>query len=94
MRRPSWFTSVVECLVLASSLAMVACQKASSPPATGESPSRIVVTAEPGGPVTIKTAVAEFQILRSGYVQAFLLKDGNASHWMIRVKQDSHLRTL
>ncbi len=76
MRRPFRFASVVRCLVLASSLAMLACQKTSSPPATGESSSRIVVTADTGGPVTIRTAVAEFEVLRSGNVQAYLLKNG------------------
>jgi alpha-galactosidase len=38
--------------------------------------SSIVVTVNPGGPLLIKSKVAEFEILPSGYVHAFLLKDG------------------
>jgi len=39
-------------------------------------PSAISVTVHPGGPVAIKTGTTEFDVLPSGYVQAFLLKDG------------------
>jgi alpha-galactosidase len=34
----------------------------------------VAVTVNPGGPVVIKTQSAEFDILSSGYIQAFLLK--------------------
>jgi alpha-galactosidase len=34
------------------------------------------VTVNPGGPVVLKTATAEFDVLPSGYVQAFLIQDG------------------
>jgi alpha-galactosidase len=60
--------------VLACALVITACQEGSSPTQSG--PSKIVVTAEPGGPVTIGTPEAEFEILPSGYVQAYLLKQG------------------
>jgi alpha-galactosidase len=74
MRQLSRFASVLQCLVLASSLAFIGCQNGSSPTTAGLS--KIVVTANPGGPVTIKTASAEFEFLPSGYVQAYLLKQG------------------
>lgn len=34
----------------------------------------ITVTVHPGGPVIVKTSAAEFHVLASGYVQAYLLK--------------------
>jgi alpha-galactosidase len=39
-------------------------------------PSEIKVTVNDGGPVVMQTSTAEFQVLPSGYVQGFLLKDG------------------
>ncbi len=39
-------------------------------------PSAIAVTLHPGGPVAMRTATAEFDLLRTGYVRAFLLQDG------------------
>ena len=38
--------------------------------------SAVAVALNPGGPISLKTAAAEFDILPSGYVQAYLLKDG------------------
>jgi alpha-galactosidase len=38
--------------------------------------SAVAVTLNPGGPVVMRTATTEFDLLRSGYVQAFLLQDG------------------
>ncbi|HUU14605.1 MAG TPA: alpha-galactosidase, partial [Terriglobia bacterium] len=38
--------------------------------------SAIAVTLNPGGPVVIRTTTTEFDLLRSGYVQAFLLQEG------------------
>jgi alpha-galactosidase len=40
------------------------------------SPSTIKVDVSPGGPITIVTSAAEFQVLPSGYINAHLLKDG------------------
>jgi alpha-galactosidase len=74
MRQPSRFASVVQRLVLICLLSMFACQNGSSPGTTG--PSKIVVTVNPGGPVTIRTTSAEFAVLPSGYVQAYLLEQG------------------
>jgi len=76
MRQPARYPPVLQCLVLASSLALFACQRTSPPPTGRGASSKIVVTANPGGPVTIRTASAEFEILPSGYVQASLLKEG------------------
>jgi len=41
-----------------------------------EQPSVIKVELNPGGPLILTTSTAEFQVLPSGYVQGFLLKDG------------------
>jgi alpha-galactosidase len=60
---------------LATSLLISGC-RSTSPPSASEADSRIVVTTNPGGPISIRTATAEFQILPSGYVEAFLLKNG------------------
>lgn len=58
-------------------LTLVACSHQSAPPAQ-EKPtsSQVAVAVEGNTSVTIKTSAAEFDIFRSGYVQAFLLKDG------------------
>jgi alpha-galactosidase len=39
-------------------------------------PSDIKVTISDGGPVILQTSTAEFQLLPSGYLQAYLVKDG------------------
>ncbi|MFB3921633.1 MAG: alpha-galactosidase [Terriglobia bacterium] len=64
--------------VLAASfvLALAGCQQTSSPPSEPNLTSAIAVTVNPGGPVVLKTSEAEFEILPSGYIQAWLLKDG------------------
>ncbi|PYV78690.1 MAG: hypothetical protein DMG96_07060 [Acidobacteria bacterium] len=61
------------CLLLVLSMA-VACQKTASPPA--QSASSIKVESKSGRPIVLTTSAAEFQVLPSGSVQAFLLKDG------------------
>ena len=38
--------------------------------------SSVEVTINPGGPVVVRTGSAEFDVLPSGYVQAFLIKNG------------------
>ncbi|MBV8893606.1 MAG: alpha-galactosidase [Acidobacteria bacterium] len=48
-------------------------RQSSSPPSR---PSNTRVVINNGGPVVIRTAAAEFQVLPSGYIQGFLLKDG------------------
>src|SRR5690348_4785966 len=74
MRRPLRLTTALQCLALAGLLATVACQNSSSPTTAGAS--KIAVTASAGGPVTIKTSSAEFEVLPSGYVRAYLVKEG------------------
>ncbi|MEJ2010018.1 MAG: alpha-galactosidase [Acidobacteriota bacterium] len=75
MCQPSRFSPLLQVLVLTGSLAMFACRETSTPPEEHPASSQIIVTVNRGGPATIRTATAEFQILPSGYVQAFLLKD-------------------
>src|SRR5271166_6340698 len=55
----------------------VSCTRAAVQPAAAPArPSDIKVEVRDGGPVVLTTSAAEFQILPSGAVQAFLLKDG------------------
>jgi alpha-galactosidase len=63
--------------VAARVLAMTGCGGRPSPHRVEpSSASSVAVTATPGGPVVIKTSSAEFDVLSSGYIQAYLLKDG------------------
>ena len=64
------------CLALACALALTACQDRSSTAPSGAS--KITTTAKRGGPVTITTPSAEFKVLPSGYIQAYLLKQGKS----------------
>jgi alpha-galactosidase len=58
-------------------LAVLACGRSSTPPVEkAVPPSAVSVTVNPAGPVVVKTAAAEFDVLPSGYVQAFLIQDG------------------
>jgi alpha-galactosidase len=70
------YKSFVAILVL--TLITIACshQPAPAPKAAPSHPSDIKVTVNDGGPVIIQTSAAEFQVLPSGYVQGFLVKDG------------------
>lgn len=64
-------------VVIGWALAMMGCGEKTSPPPAQPAPiSSVAVTVNPGGPVVIKTSNAEFDVLPSGYIQAFLLKDG------------------
>ena len=59
-------------------LISTACNRTSTPPAEPAAQlSSIKVDVQHGGPVVLTTATAEFQVLSSGYVQAFLLKNGS-----------------
>jgi alpha-galactosidase len=72
--------SVPAAWLLAAGVCLVAgCGKKPAPAAPSTPASHIVVTVNPGGPVTIKSSEAEFDILPSGYIQAFLLKGGQRS---------------
>ncbi|MCU1297726.1 MAG: putative Alpha-galactosidase, partial [Acidobacteriaceae bacterium] len=55
--------------------ATLSSQSPSQSPAASQ-PSSINVVVSPGGPVILTTGAAEFQILPSGYVQAFLTNNG------------------
>ncbi len=65
-------------MVVGSVLVTGACsEKQHTPPPSQEAPrSAIEVAAKPGGPLVLKTPAAEFEVLPSGYVRAYLLKDG------------------
>src|SRR5262249_36064729 len=52
------------------------CSKNEKPSAAKPLPSDIEITVNPNGPVTVTTRAAEFQLLPSGYVQGFLIKNG------------------
>src|SRR6267378_4100753 len=64
-------------------LALTACSnlsngpgKTATPKPEPTQPSAILVKVDDGGPITITTSTAEFQLRPDGYVQASLLKDG------------------
>lgn len=63
-------------ILLTGTVALVGCREISSPPAQEAPPSAVAVTVNPGGPVVLRTPTAEFDVLPSGYIQAFLVKDG------------------
>ena len=64
------------CLLLLLSLGN-SCQKTASPPAqSAPQASSIKVETKSGGPIVFTTSTAEFQVLPSGGVRAFLLKNG------------------
>ncbi len=62
-----WVTSV---------LANLGCREKPSAPTEQGVSSGVAVTLNPGGPIVLRTSTAEFDVLPSGYVQAFLVKDG------------------
>lgn len=62
-------------LAMMSGLAWLGCERA-VPPGERALPSAVAVTVNPGGPVVLKTHTAEFEVLPSGYLRAYLLKDG------------------
>ncbi|HUO15956.1 MAG TPA: glycoside hydrolase family 36 protein [Verrucomicrobiae bacterium] len=63
-------------LLTALALSPSCSKQAPTPKAEAPRPSDIKVDVRQGGPVVITTSAAEFEILVSGQVQAFLLKDG------------------
>ncbi len=78
VRNSSLRKRILLMLLVGSAVSAMACSKASPPPAKETvARSAITVTVNGGGPVLLKSGTAEFDILSSGYVQAFLLKDGN-----------------
>lgn len=74
MLRNRWCLALFICLLLT-----VSCARLTQPKTAATAPSRpsdIKVTLSDGGPVILQTATAEFHLLPSGYLQAFLQKDG------------------
>jgi alpha-galactosidase len=64
-------------LLVIYAAACIGCGKAPVQPAKQqESASAVAITANPAGPIIIKTATAEFHILPTGYTQAYLVKSG------------------
>ncbi|HEV2348535.1 MAG TPA: alpha-galactosidase [Terriglobia bacterium] len=68
----------LQALFLACSLGFSGCasERPAAPAVHAPTASSVVVTRSSGGPVVIKSSSAEFDILPTGYVQGFLLKDG------------------
>jgi alpha-galactosidase len=58
------------------SVFMIACNRDHTAKATQSGASKIAISTISGGPVTIRTAVAEFRLMPSGYLQAFWLQNG------------------
>ncbi len=64
-------------LIIVGLLMLTGCGRKTAPLNDGSPlPSAISVTVHPGGPVAIKTGTSEFDVLSSGYVQAFLTQNG------------------
>jgi alpha-galactosidase len=82
MRRADRRTKIALSLILA--LTGSSCSRQEAKPAANDQPSAtqndqpsaIKIELNPGGPLVLTTSTAEFQVLPSGSVQGFLLKDG------------------
>jgi hypothetical protein len=71
---PAWWKMI---LIVTGAMLLDGCARTAKKTAeTHREPSRITVVAQAGGPILLTTSAAEFQILPSGYVQAWLLKAG------------------
>ena len=71
------------CITLGFMFLLTVCSKLPKSPLRSKTakpeptqPSAIGVDVKSGGPVTLTTSAAEFQVTPDGYVQAFLLPDG------------------
>ena len=69
-----WITACLACVCLTAFGCGKAPKETSQP---APQVSTIKVEVKPNGPLVVTTSAAEFQILPSGYVQAFLVKGGN-----------------
>lgn len=76
-KTPRFPAFALRVVLIATALVWLSCSR-QAPATKSETarPSDIKVDVRQGGPVVITTSAAEFQILPSGQVQAFLLKDG------------------
>ena len=78
---PSWFQMIrsdrriiLSVSVILVFLISMGCGTAPNPGRRGQgSGSEVVTTINPAGPIVLKTAAAEFEILPSGYIRAYLL---------------------
>jgi alpha-galactosidase len=89
--------------VFGFALLCVSCNKAAAPAEPAPRLSSVKVDVQHGGPAVLTTGTAEFQVLPSGYLQAFLLKDGGKltldephlgapadSDYLVHEKKDIH----
>src|SRR5437879_13901497 len=64
-------------LIVAGAMSLcTGCARKEKKPEARSEPSKISVVVNDGGPVVFTTSTAEFQVLPSGYVQAFLPPEG------------------
>jgi len=71
-----WTTARI-LVVAVFGIACLSCEKAPVQPVEpAVAASTVTVTVDPGGPVALKTPMAEFNLQPSGYIQATLIKDG------------------
>src|SRR3989442_15592731 len=63
-------------IVAGAMLLSTGCARKEKKPEARSEPSKIKIVVNDGGPVIVTTSTAEFQVLRSGYVQAFLSAKG------------------
>jgi alpha-galactosidase len=73
-----WITPAIATSFLACSLAFVGCSSENPAPPDNhvQAASTVTVTHNPGAPVVIRSSSAEFDVLPTGYVQGYLIKDG------------------
>src|SRR6266436_6506970 len=77
VKRRAHFLATTILLLLVIAAFSTSCDREATKPAAPQIPSsaiRAAITA--GGPVVLSSSTAEFQVLPSGYIQAFLVKDG------------------
>ena len=73
--KPGWRTFNIAIIFTALLLFAAGCKRA-TPAAPHSEPSTVKVAVSDGGPIVITSRSAEFQLLPSGYIEAFLLKNG------------------
>ena len=77
VERRRHFLATTVSLLLVIALFSAGCNQEATKPATPQTPaSGIKAVVTTGGPVVLTSSTAEFQVLASGYIQAFLIKDG------------------
>lgn len=75
--RHAHFLATTILLLLVIAAFSTSCDREATKPAAPQVPSSAIKAAvTAGGPVVLSSSTAEFQVLPSGYIQAFLVKDG------------------